>query len=222
MKKLVMAAVIVACAASMVSAQVYSANIVGYNKDVGTTGLHISGYAFSSMDTSPQGVFGDQLPLGTKLYAFTGAGYDISEYSSVFDYNTYTYVDAWDPNTLDLGGATGFWVELQSDATAILSGEVEMADAVTNSLAVGLQLLSNPYPVSSQVKDMGFDPTIGDKIYAFTGSGYDISEYSSVFDYNTYTYVDAWDPALTIDVGEGFWYEATAEQTWVANRPFTP
>jgi hypothetical protein len=223
MKKLIMTAAVLACA-GIVSAQVYSENIVGYAKDVASgAGFHISGVPFDVADPSPEGVFGSQYSLGTKIYLWTGSGYAISTYSSVFDYGTYTYVDQWDPNTLDLSSGNGFWIETVGAETAIKSGEVNLSDSVTNSIVVGFQLLSNPYPVYQTVAAMGFSPTRCDKVYAFTGTGYAISTYSSVFDYGTYTYVDKWDPdTLTIDVGEGFWYEAVSAQTWVATRPFTP
>jgi len=226
MKKLVMTVAVLACATSMVAAQtVTSANVVGYNKDIGAPGFHISGYAFTGSDTSPQGVFGDQLPLGSKLYTFNGATYDVSTYESVFSWVTFTSVDQWNPNTLDLSGANGFWVENvgAASATAVLSGEVELAATVTNSVSTGFQLLSYPYPVASTVADLGLSPAIGDKIYAFNGATYDVSTYESVFSWVTFTSVDQWNPnTLTIGVGEGFWYEATAGQTWIANRPFTP
>ena len=112
MKKLVMTAAVVACA-GIVSAQVYSANIVGYSKDVASgAGFHISGVPFDVADPSPQGVFGNQYPLGTKIYTFSPvSGYAVSTYSSVFDYGTYTYIDQWFPNTLDLSSGNGFWIE---------------------------------------------------------------------------------------------------------------
>lgn len=223
MKKIIATVALVTAVAAVTAQTVTSANIVGYNKDVGPAGLHISGFAFQGDDSTPGGVFGDQLPLGTKIYTYANpGGYTIATYEEVFDYGTYTFIPQWNPNTQDLGGANGFWVENLSGAeqTAILSGEVLMDDSVTNSIVIGLQLLSNPYPVQATVDSLGFTPSLGDKIYKYDG-GYTISTYEEVFDYGTYTFIPQWNPStVSIGVGEGFWYEAVAPATWVATKPF--
>ncbi|MDF7805829.1 hypothetical protein P4E94_00160 [Pontiellaceae bacterium B12219] len=224
MKKIIMTAALSACA-SLVFAQatVTSANIVGYNKDVSNPGLHMSGYQFLGDDTTPAGVFGDQLPIGTKISVFNGANYDNSTYEIYFDFGTFMNVTNWNPNTLDLGLAKGFWVENTgaSVATAVLSGEVQVADSVTNEIVIGLQQLSYPYPVARNVLDLDFTPSIGDKISVYNGSNYDTSTYEIYFDFGTFMNVTNWNPsAIDIAVGQGFWYEAVSAQTWVANKPF--
>jgi hypothetical protein len=98
-----------------------------------------------------------------------------------------------------------------------------MASSVTNSIVTGLQLLTYPYPVARNILDLGFDgASIGDKIYTYDG-GYSISTYEEYFDLGSFMNVTNWNPnTIELDVGEGFWYQAVAPGTWVANRPFTP
>jgi len=222
MKKSTIALVAVAFAAFATQANTTSANIVGYVKDTGNVGFHIANYAFTSSDTSPQGVFGSQMPLGTKVYTFDGSGYSISEYKSVFSFETFTNVDQWEPNTLDLSGANGFWIENASGSPveSIMSGEVITDAAVTNVIGAGFNLVADPYPVSSSISDLDFSPAIGDKVYTFDGSTYTISEYKSVFSFETFTNVDQWEPEIQVAVGQGFWYETTTPQTWVRVKPF--
>lgn len=219
MKKLLMTVAVLACAASIVSAQTTSANIVGYNKDVSAAaGVHISGMQFDNPTNNPTTVFGDQLPLGSKIYKWTGSGYQIAEYTSVFVPFVGPTIK-WDSDPT-LGNADGFWVEVPSAATATLSGEVPSDDSITNSIAIGVSMLSYPYPVDRVVTNLGFNPTVGDKIYVWTGSGYTISEYTSVF----VPFVGPtikWDnETLPVAVGQGFWYEAAGAQTWIVNKPF--
>jgi hypothetical protein len=228
MKKLVMTAAVLACAASIVSAQtVTSANIVGYNKDVSPVGLHIAGMQFINGASTVVDVYGDQLPQGTVIYKYVpGAGYATSLYDEYFDAELGDFVIGWDPKDLDLSGEQGFWVQNNSvgSATAIMSGEVNIAASVTNSIVTGLQLLTMPYPVQTVIVDAGFAPAQGDVVYKYVpGAGYATSLYDEYFDADLGDFVIGWDPKdLTFEVGEGIWYSAVAPGTWIATRPFTP
>ena len=221
MKKLVMTVAVLACAASFVSAQtVTSANMVGYSKVSNVAGLQIGSAQFLVGDSNTvTDVFGDQLPVGSKIYKFdpaNGYGGNISTYSAVFLGGT-----AWNVE-LELLPGVGYWVEAAADAETIISGEVPLDEIVTNNIVAGLQLMSYPYPVATSISQMQFNPTVGDKVYKFdSANGYSgsISTYSDVFLGGT-----AWDIDLTFEVGEGFWYESAAAGTvqWIVNRPFTP
>ena len=71
MKKLVMTAAVLACAASIASAQtVTSANIVGYGKVQAADGLQIASMQFVSGSNTLDTIFGDQYPLGTQMLTY--------------------------------------------------------------------------------------------------------------------------------------------------------
>ena len=220
MKKLIMATAALACIASVVSAEtVSSANIVGYTKDTADdAGFHIAAMQFINATNSPESIYGDSMPKGTKIYLYNGSGYDTSTYQDVFVPGQGSVLK-WGTD-LDLVSGVGYWVETPSAAEAVLSGEVPVADSVTNSIVVGFQLLSYPYPVSRMVSELGLTPAEGDKIYVFNGTGYDTSTYQKVFVPGQGSVLKWDDETLSIDVGEGFWYEAVASQTWIAERPF--
>ena len=213
MKKLVMTVAVLACAASVTLAQtVTSANMVGYNKAVTASGLQILGTQFETGNNTPEGIFSDALPYGSKIYSYNG-GYAISTYTQ----GVFGQPDKWDV-VLDLGQSAGYWVEVPSGTyTTILSGEVELADSITNGIVIGLQLVSYPYPVARTVSQLGFSPQYGDKVYKYAG-GYSIATYTQ----GVFGQPDKWDADFTLEVGEGFWYESGSVSSWVVNRPFTP
>jgi len=212
MKKLTTASIALVCVATfLVAAQaVTSKNIVGYNKTVLKGGLQLLGTSFIKTNATPETIFGDRLPVGSKVYRYNGEIYNIAEYIVGFG------GVGWD-NSFDIGQGVAYWVDVpEGTMTNLLSGEVETADAVTNTVATGLQLFAFPYPVEMKVKDLGFTPTVGDHIYYYNGSGYNIAEYIVGFG------GVGWDNDFTIPVGYGFWYEshASSNTVWIAERPF--
>ncbi len=208
--KIIITAAVLACAASIVSAKtVTSANIVGYGKVATANGLAVVAQQFDGGST-PTDLFGDTLPLGSVIYQYTGIGYNVSEYKTIF-----LAGDAWDtPLDLSVGS---FWVETSLVNTNIFSGEVPMTDSITNSLITGLTLTAYPYPVEVGISDLDITPTLGDVIYQYTGSGYNVSEYKTIF-----LSGDAWDTELVFGVGDGFWYENAnaSDNVWVEVKPF--
>ena len=215
MKKLTTASIALVCVATfLVAAQaVTSKNIVGYNKTVLKGGLQLLGTSFIKTNATPDTIFGDRLPLGSKVYFYNGVGYNIAEYFQ----SPVTGNRGWD-NSFDIGQGEAYWVEVPAGTmTNLLSGEVETADAVTNTVATGLQLFAFPYPVEMTPQTLGFAPTIGDKIYYYNGTGYNIAKYILGV-----TGITAWNNDFTIPVGMGFWYEshASSNTLWIAERPF--
>jgi len=220
MKKLITVVAVLACVASMVSAQtVTSANVVGYSKASNVAGLQIGSAQFNTGDNTPEGLFGDQLPLGSKIYKYVpGTGYagNVSTYDTVLFGGT-----AWTVS-FDLGPGVGYWVESAGAVPSIVAGQVPLDDSVTNNIVPGLQLMSYPYPVARTISQMNLTPTLGDKIYKYVpGTGYagNVATFDTVLFGGT-----AWTLDLTFEVGQGFWYESAAAGTvqWVELRPFTP
>jgi len=210
MKKLIIAAMALTCATAIVSADtVTSENIVGYVKLQNSAGFRVLGTPFVATTNTPAGVFGDTLPVGSKVYIYD-TNYQIAEYIEDF-----LGAKSWD-NDFNIGAPVGYWLSVPSAVTNIVSGNVELADSVTNSIVVGLQLLSYPYPVERTVEQLGFTPSVGDKIYKY-GTTYQIAEYVEDF-----LGVKSWDNNFIIGVEEGFWYEAVGAQDWIVSRPFTP
>ena len=212
MKKLTTASIALVCVATfLVAAQaVTSKNIVGYNKTVLNSGLQLLGTSFIKTNATPETIFGDRLPVGSVVYLYNGVGYNVAKYIQGIGGN------AWN-NSFDIGQGVAYWVEVpEGSMTNLLSGEVETADAVTNTVATGLQLFAFPYPVEMTAKTLGFTPTVGDVIYYYNGVGYNVAKYIQGIGGN------AWNNDFSIPVGTGFWYEshASSNTLWIAERPF--
>lgn len=229
MKKLGMTVAVLACAASVVSAQtVTSANIVGFGKVPATNGLQIASMQFLNGETNTlDSVFGDLYPEGTKILTYDG-GYTFSTYAISYPPPTYQPVLGWSDGISTLAPGQGFWIQLPPASTgeyeALMNGEVPMDDSVTNAVASGLNLFSYPYPVDVEIQNLGFVPSLGDKIFVYSNTGgYTTISYAVSYPPPAYDRVEGWsNPSLTIPVGGGFWYQTSAPASWIVNRPFAP
>lgn len=221
MKKLIMTAAVVACAAVVTAQTVTSANIVGYSKNsaVGSGAIDI---------VSPQFLAGDVgmtiadafsgVTEGAVVYKWNGAGYDVATF-----YEGFGWFDAGFNPKDDVLIAQGEAVWLQGGASTvdvITSGEVPMADSITNSLAVAsISMVANPYPVAMTIDDIPLtNISEGDIIYLWNGSGYVVATY-----YAGFGWFDAgFNPLGTtpIAVGQGFWLQCATGGDLIFNKNF--
>ena len=183
MKKLVITAAVLACVASIVSAQtVTSANIVGYSKvdKPGGAELNIMGITFLSGDSTLESV--------CPVAQFSGSYLSSAEADQIITYTpaagatpgfytTYAFYDASGIGYPEKSGwktlanfgfndlvenpvvpaGSGLWIKsgsLTSSTNVILSGEVVADAAVTNSIVTGLQLVSNPFSDTVKLTSM--------------------------------------------------------------------
>jgi len=220
MKKSMVALLLSGIISGAASAQsVSSANIVGYVKAIHPSGRVIAAMQFNNGTNTPETVYGDSLPLNSKIYVWNGSGYTIATYGQVFVPGQGS-VTKWDTNPL-LEAGRAYWVETPSEVEAIISGDVLMDESIEIEIHEGLQLLTFPYPVERTITDLGFTPSIGDKLYVWNSeTGYVIITYGPVFVPGQGS-VTKWDnESLTVKVGEGFWYSAVLDNTWSVAKPF--
>jgi hypothetical protein len=209
MKKIVITAIIMGLISGATFAQtVSSANVVGYVKKTHPQGYRIVGLPFSITNSTPSELFKDTLPVGAKVIIYTNSAYSTSEYIEDFLGNR-----SWDTDFL-IGASSAFWVQVPSTSTNNLSGDVRLADSITNSIKVGYQLLSYPYAVDRTIEQLEFAPSVGDKISVFNGA-YVTAEYIEDFLGNR-----SWDNNLTIPADAGFWYASVSNIQWIVHRPF--
>ena len=106
----------------------------------------------------------------------------------------------------------------------IMSGEVPLADAVTNSVVAGLNLFAYPYPTEMEIQDLGFVPVVGDQIFLYDNiGGYVTVNYATTYPPPSYLPTPGWtSPTTKVPVGGGFWYKTDTATSWIATRPFTP
>jgi subtilase family serine protease len=214
-----MTVAVVACA-GIVSAQVYSSNIVGYAKK----SLPAGSFQIVSPQFLQSG--GGAMTLGE---AFAGA----ADQSVVFawtgsGYTTYTYFAgyAWydgafnvaDGVVINAGAAV--WLKGGSSAaTPIMAGEVEGGASVSVNITAGFNLIANPYPVALALGDIDTAGlTDQDVIFAWNGAGYDTYTYFAGYAW----YDGAFNVAdgVEIAVGDGFWLKAGTTGTLTFNKNF--
>jgi hypothetical protein len=220
--------------ATLVQAQevVTSVNAVGYVKKTITKGepsLLRQDFLTMDADPTPETIFGDTLPIGTKVYTWDGSSYTISEYrDDVFDLDLLQVVTNWNVEIM-LDTGVGFWVILPDDAPeasydVTLLGEVPNSGTESNEVS-GLALVGHPYPVETSFKatDLASQGIIGDKAYFWDGQSYTVLEYrDDVFDLDLLQIVTNWNLDVTIALGEGFWYQRADATTidWVEPQPY--
>jgi hypothetical protein len=235
MKKLVMTAAVLACAASIVSAQVYSQNVVGYAKVVSPgNGLNMLGAPFlgtNAVDVTT--LIGNNVPVGTKIYVYSDGAY-----SSILEYKVitgpppaFTQTTNWN-GSATVDGTTGFWLSLPagaSDNTTVFSGEVPQGD-MNITIYPGLNMINYPYPASVLWTNTAFaqNPTVGDKVYTWDANS---QSYDVINEYKIFTgpppafaQTTNWqDQALSLKIGKGIWYSSASVTTNVVtvSQPYT-
>jgi hypothetical protein len=223
MKKLVMTAAVVACA-GIVSAQVYSANIVGYSKQTvasadlvqilpqflaGDTGGITVADAFSGVSS------------GTALYLWNGTGYDnyvTDGAGNWYDANA-GYADA---NAVLIPQAQGMWmVDGGSGSIPLVAGDVPLDATISITLFAGLNMIGNPYPTGLVLNTIDNTPLgSGDAIFSWNGTGYDnyvTDGAGNWYDANA-GYADA--NAVVLPVGRAFWLVCAAGGNMDFNKNF--
>jgi len=211
MKKLVMTAALV-CAASIVSAQtVTSANIVGYaKKSVGGGSFKIVAAQFLAGQTNGM-TLGEAFPNmgeGDQILFWAGTGYEIYTYYVGYGWYDFTVTTPSDDVLIPQGASV--WLKSIAGTTTIVAGEVPSVGSVTNTLSVGFNMISNPYPVEMT---LGSIPTTslsdGDQVLLWAGSGYDIYNYYVGYGWYDFTVTIPSDD-VQIPVGDGCWLKSAA------------
>ena len=178
MKKLIMTAAVVACAAVVTAQTVTSANIVGYSKVAkpGSADLNILGVTFVSQNNllselCPVDQFNGALDVpgnADQLIIYTpGSGYATYAKYDASSYPGYEDQVGWQAaGTFGFGqpfvdpvvpAGSSLWIKSAPTASAvdvILSGEVVSDEIVTNSIVAGLQMISNPFSEAVKLDDL--------------------------------------------------------------------
>jgi hypothetical protein len=189
------------------SAQVFSANIVGYyNRTIPANSLALLA---NQLKNGTNGL--NQLISGAgdndKIFTWNGTGWDVATFILGF---------GWDPDPAVAPG-TGFFYKNNnaSAVTVTFVGEVPTG-SLTNNLPTGLSLKGAVVPQAGDLEAVhGLTGAEDDRVFKWTGTGWDP---------NSPRYIGGfgWDPPATVVVGEGFFYRNTAPATKVWVRTFNP
>jgi hypothetical protein len=221
MKKLMMTAAVVACAAAVTAQTVTSANIVGYAKaTVPGPGFEIVAPQFNAGDAGGitlGDAFSGMNDLDEVLF-WNGAGYDTFRYYAGYGWYYNNDIDPADDVLVPEGQA--IWAKSAVGATLIMAGEVPTAASVTNSVAVGFNMIANPYPVEIALGDLDVSQlTDVDEILVWNGTGYDIYRYYAGYGWYFNNDIDPAD-TVKIGVGQGVWLKAAAAGEMVFDKQY--
>ena len=229
MKRTMSAALLLGLIASMASAAtVESVNTTSTNE---VNGWLMKGVAFSvvgdensvmSLDEALDGIFS----VGDKVYIFNGTDYNIYLYSAnLFDPGLPGFIGPGWGNAsgfaVDVSVAAGqaYWINTSASATYTTAGQVRESQFTINTVAGAFSMIANPYPAPTDLNDIAMTGvTVGDKVYLFNGTDYDIFVYSAnLFDPTVPGFVGAgWGNAsgfvadTSVPIAEGFWLETAA------------
>jgi hypothetical protein len=206
MRTKILFTVAAALAAGLVSsnAQVYSANVVGYvNVSVA------SGYTLiaNQMDLDLTGtnnsiytVVGTNLPSGTVVEDWTGAGFGSSKLSGTgkWSVNNQNVTNSMNPGS-------GFFINSGVATNIIEVGNV-FQGTNTYTIPAGLQVVGFKVPVSGTMDTtFGYVPSKGDIIEVWTGAGFGSHKWSG-------TAWSAGDPTLSIS--QAVFLNAASNNVW--------
>ncbi len=193
------------------SAQVYSANIVGYVNYTQTAGsLNIVANPLNNGNNDVSTVFANAASFpGLTVYKrnAAGTGYD----QATFDQD----LSAW-TGPLAIAPGEGFWLSAPAGTQFTTTFVGEVVQNSTNAIPSGLSIKGSIFPQGGKLQtDLGFPGAVGDSVYVWktTGGGYITSNFDAD--------LGGWDNEPVVTVAQGFWvFNAGAAKNWVKN--YTP
>ncbi len=218
MKKLVLAiASGVLAITAIAQDSVTSENIVGFHEMTLVRGYQIISTPFIVGNSTLTDVFEDNLPAGSKIYLWDPSvqNYHISKYIKNFA------GEGWSDVSLNIAQPVSYWIDVPSNLVNKVSGNVNSANSVVCTIVPGFQMLSYSYPVERKISELNLTPAKDDQIFKpyFTNEG--------TIDYEVARYIknfagEYWSKDFVIGIGEGFWYNSTADSNtvWKIDKPF--
>jgi hypothetical protein len=223
MKKLVMTAAVLACAASIVSAQVYSQNIVGYAKrSIPVSSFRMISAQFVASNSHTNGItlgnafsnVGDQ----DQVLFWNGSGYDVYTYYAGYGWYDVTATVPSDDVLIPQG--TAVWAKSNSGTDLVISGEVPSSGSVTNMLSSGFNMVSDPYPVDMTLADIPTNSLSDqDQAMLWNGSGYGVYTYYAGYGWYDVTATIP-SGSTKVSVGQGFWLKSASGGALIFNKPY--
>lgn len=198
------------------SAQVYSANVVGYVNTTFDLGATLVCNPLKATTNDLNTIIGSA-PDGIFVTTFDSTTGDFSAMSPTFYANNgVSGPGVWDPN-LTINPGQGFFVTTSVKFTNTFVGDVMQGANMPLAIPAGFSLLGSLVPVGGNVTNVMAQIPLGDNgsfVQTYSNSAGDIGATS------TYYGAGVWDPEIAIAVGEGFYmFNGGAATTWL--RSFT-
>jgi len=214
-KALLLGAAALAAGLMTSSAQVYSANIVGYVNVPLSTGFNLIANQLDADGTGTNNTvvstLSTNVPAGSTLYKFANGGWT----STSFFVNR-SGVGSWTDPTFTLNPGEGGFLYVPSAVTNTLVGTV-LQGSLTNKYvnpSAGFAVVSSQFPIAGDISaNLTYNGTAGDIIYTWDPVGQQYVSYSFFVNRSG---VGSWAPSNPqLSVGQSFFLEtATGGETW--------
>ena len=242
--KMAVALVVLAASlrAALAQSEVYSVNVVGFQKASYPVGLDVLANPFQGKlireVVGNSGKNGTDATTADNVVLYDSAAqsyvtYYLRSHSSI-GYPEWRVGAVWATNVY-VGAGQGYFYRnrLATVRTNVVAGDVVMADAVTNIIRPGLQLLSYPFTTRVRMSAMnlksgvhGADATTADNImlYNFGTSSYVtyyLRSHSSI-GYPEWRVGTSWATNVYVEVGQGFWFRSRvgSPYNYIENTPY--
>jgi hypothetical protein len=193
-----------------VSAQTYSANVVGYiNVTCRPNGFTMIANQLNNTNNTIEFVLPKTLPAGLEVWTWGGASFNYATW--------YGPDDGWDDPSVLLGPGNGAFIKNPFDTNVVVTfvGEVLQGSlSITN--VSGFNMIGSAVPTAGTVSSMDLTNNNGivtlDEVWTWGGASYNFSTF--------YGPDDGWDDEPSLSVGEGFFVKHSGSPT-IWNRYFT-
>jgi hypothetical protein len=225
------AALVAGVISSQAQTAVYSQNIVGYVNTPLTAGtLSVVSPSLDFDGTGTNNTISTVFPtngvtVGDVVFAFNGASYDTLNYKTVGHGATAVtgwYLGSTLENSYPLNpGVAVFYSSVASETNTQVGNVIlgtNIANAYVAKTAGGISLVGSVVPVSGGLTTtLGYNPSIGDVVFQYNGSGYNTYNYKAVG--HGATAVTGWYLGSTlaepqIPVGSGVWLQTATSTNW--------
>lgn len=231
--------VVVAGSALAQTGEVYSLNIVGFQKlTASSQGLTMVSTPFSKAQGTLDEVITNQLyghkssTYADNIYLWNPTNQAYENYYLKTDGRWYGF-DGTLATNVNLTSQKGFWVYNKrglSNELFVVSGDVVDDAAVTNSLIVGMNMVSYPFSTPIDLNQSGLtngfghkSSTYADNVFLWDSAAKAYQNYYLKTDRKWYKFDGTLATNVMVGGGGGFWYRNKGGSTfvWTEPRPYT-
>ena len=222
--------------------EVYSLNIVGFQKMAVQENLQIHSNPFEAMTirelVGNSGVHGTSESVADNVVLYDAQNqeyltYYLRSHSSI-GYPEWRRLTTWATNVYIQPGQSFFYrSRLAQVRTNVAAGDVVLATAVTNTIRPGLQLISYPFTARVKISDMnlkngvhGTSESVADNLIIYDTELQDYVTYylrsHSSIGHPEWRRLTTWATNVYVEPGQGFFFRSRTPTTylWVEQSPY--
>lgn len=219
--------------------EVYSLNVVGFQKLTASSGgTTMVSTPFDRTPNTLDNVIGNQL-YGHKsslyadnIYIYDAASQTYKNYTLKTDGKWYDFAGVAATNTA-ITSSIGFWIKNTrklSNETVVVSGDVVDVAIMTNVILPGVNMVSYPFSTEVEINRSALTNGYGhksslyaDNVFIWDSASQSYQNYTLKTDKKWYDFSGNLATNVKVGAGRGFWYRnrSGSNFSWVEMRPYT-